>query len=179
MFVKLNRELFRAITRNDEEEVARLISKGANPNKIMQHHHAQDLIKHHLASKDIAKEGCTPLLLATYKGYTGIMQILILAGAHPNYLSAIGTPLEMAVKKGNTQAIEVLCQAGATPPFTGLNYKLTPAYCAYQDYQAQIKNNYNHLSEDMTRAVEQSKAEFARQQGLFSSRNKTSQGKIV
>lgn len=59
------------------------------------------------------KDDATPLFLATNKGHTDIVKLLLDKGADPKPATDGPTPLELATKQGRTEIVDMLLNAGA------------------------------------------------------------------
>lgn len=87
----LNLDLIEAIERQDADEVAYALSKGADPN---------------FRSANVA----SPLHIV---GYPPLVELLVAAGADVNYLAPGGTPLLYAINRKNLRVVKALVEHGA------------------------------------------------------------------
>ena len=117
-----------AVDESTARVVKLLLSNGANVSIVADHgatalHRAcrrGHLIITHLLIKagaplEVAGDGFTPLLVASFEGHSDVMSALIKAGVNPNTCnSRTGeTPLYVAALKGHVKAVRVLLRAGA------------------------------------------------------------------
>ncbi len=88
--------LHQAIVQNDTEKVTQLLNEGTA-----------------IESPSVAKES-TPLITASLRGYTEIMQILIRRGADVNRTRPdSNTPLRAAIANNHLEAVQLLVESGA------------------------------------------------------------------
>ena len=119
--------LFIASRDGDLNEVRRLLTHGANANKVnnkgvsplyiaSQNRHLY-IVKLLLeAGADVNKsmnDGATPLFIASQKGYIDIVKALLEAGADKEKCFNGGSPLYTASQNGHVEVVKVLLEAGA------------------------------------------------------------------
>ena len=106
--------LFDAISKNNINEVKRLIEKKANINSLIDNK-------------------MTPLNLAALSGNLGIVKLLLRADANPNLATHDNgyTPLHLVLKNGNLGVVKALLEAGANPNLV-MNDNIAPLHLTIQ-----------------------------------------------
>lgn len=115
--VILTTELFKALEKEDLQAIIALLDKGANANAMNE-------------------EEMSPLMIASKKGNTSLVSLLIQRGAYVKQIGVKGdkkrTSLMLAAEQGHLLTIELLLQHGADVNSTNGDKKVTPLIVAAQ-----------------------------------------------